>query len=217
MKKIWLISLLLLPIMFGNVYAHTIDSIDDKYRIEIGWMNEPVVTGETNGIELYISELIPCPEISESIKCAESQDFKNGIPGLEDTLKMQLVYKTDSITLSLKPDHGIPGKYYAFVDPTVAGYYQANIIGKIHDTTVSLSMHPPKVDERAYIEFPEPTDVTINQLINSHTGMIEEINELKESVNALKQSNPQNLGYMGVGIGITAIIIAGIALAKSKK
>ena len=37
--------------MFGNVYAHTIDSIDDKYRIEIGWMNEPVVTGETNGID----------------------------------------------------------------------------------------------------------------------------------------------------------------------
>ncbi len=130
---------------------------------------------------------------------------------------MQLVYKTDSITLSLEPDHGIPGKYYAFVNPTIAGYYQANIIGKIHDTTVSLSMHPPKVDERAYIEFPEPTDVTINQIINSHTGIIEEINELKESVGILKQSNPQNLDYMGVGIGIAAIIIAGIALAKSKK
>ncbi len=219
MKKTFLlISLLFLPIMFVNVSAHTIDSIDDKYRIEIGWMNEPVVTGETNGIELYISELIPCPQISESIKCAESQEFKNGISDLQDTLKMQLVFKTDSITLPLEPDHNIPGKYYAFVDPTVAGYYQANIIGKIHDTIVSLSMHPPKVDERAYIEFPEPTDVTINQIINSHTGIIENINELKESVDDLKQSkSQQNLSYAGMVIGIAAIIIAGVALAKSKK
>jgi len=212
-----LISILLLPLIFENVNAHTIDAIDNKYRIEIGWMNEPVVTGETNGIELYINELIPCPE-TESIKCAESQEFKNGIPDLDDTLKMQLVYKTDSITLRLEPDHNIPGKYYAFVDPTVAGYYQANIIGKIHDTIVSLSMHPPKVDERAYIEFPESSDVTINQIINSHTGIIEDINELKESVDDLKQSNSQqNLSYTGMGIGIAAIIIAGIALAKSKK
>lgn len=217
-RKFLLVTLLLLPAMFVNVYAHTIDSIDEKYRIEIGWMNEPVVTGETNGIEVYISELIPCPEISESIKCAESQEFKNGIPDLENTLKMQLVYKKDSITLPLEPDHNISGKYYAFVNPTVAGYYQANILGKIHDTIVSLSMHPPKVDERAYIEFPEPTNVTINQIINSHTGIIEDINELKESVNNLQQSKPQqNLGYAGIGIGIAAIVIAGIALIKSKK
>ena len=208
----------MLPIIFVNVSAHTIDSIDNKYRIEIGWMNEPVVTGETNGIELYISEMTSCPEISESIKCAESQEFKNGIPYLDDTLKMQLIYKTNSITLHLEPDHNIPGKYYAFVDPTVAGYYQANIIGKIHDTVVSLSMHPPKVDERAYIEFPEPSDITINQIINSHTGIIEDINELTESVDDLKQSNSQqNLSYAGMGIGIAAMIIAGIALAKSKK
>ncbi len=219
MKKIFLlVSILLLPIIFENVNAHTIDAIDNKYRIEIGWMNEPVVTGETNGIELYISELTSCPEISKSIKCAESQEFKNGIPDLEDTLKMQLVYKTDSTTLHLEPDHNIPGKYYAFVDPTVAGYYQANIIGKIHDTIVSLSMHPPKVDERAYIEFPESSDVTINQIINSHTGIIEDINELKESVDDLKQSNSQqNLSYAGMGISIAAIIVAGIAIAKSKK
>ena len=213
-----LFSLFLIPILFGNVYAHTIDSIDDKYRIEIGWMNEPVVSGETNGIELLISPLKSCPEISESIKCAESQEFQNGVPGLEDTLKMQLVFKSEKITLPLDPDHNVPGKYYAFVNPTVSGYYQANILGKIDETVVSLSMHPPKVDERKYIEFPEPTDMTINQIIDGHTALIANINELRESVNNLQQSTSQyTVGYAGIVIGMVAITISIIAIFRYKK
>jgi len=43
----------------NNAYAHTVDSIDNKYRIEIEWMNEPVVSGETNGIEFLFSHLTP--------------------------------------------------------------------------------------------------------------------------------------------------------------
>lgn len=216
--KIYLLLALLLIPAFGNAYAHTIDSIDEKYRIEIGWMNEPVVSDETNGIELYISPLVPCPEISEAMKCAESQEFQNGIPNLDETLKMQLVYATEKIMLPLEPDHNIPGKYYAFVNPTVSGYYQANILGNIGDTTVSLSMHPPKVDERSYIEFPESSDLTLNQLIDGHTAVVGEVNDLKETVSKIEQSDSGiEVSYIGIGLGIIAIVISGISLAKSKK
>ena len=75
---------------------------------------------------------------------------------MRKTIKIKLIYKDENITLPLSPDHDIPGKYYAFVNPTVSGFYQANILGTIVDTPISLSMHPPKVDERSYIEFPEP-------------------------------------------------------------
>ena len=53
-------------------------------------MNEPVVSGETNAIEFYASPLIPCPDIPEPIKCAESQPFENGVSGLKNTVKMKL-------------------------------------------------------------------------------------------------------------------------------
>ncbi|MDX1595374.1 MAG: hypothetical protein R3327_00355, partial [Nitrosopumilaceae archaeon] len=162
--------------------------------------------------------LVPCQNISDSIKCAESQEFKNGIINLDKTLKMQLVYKTETIMLPLEPDHNIPGKYYAFVDPTVSGYYQANILGKIHDTTVSLSMHPPKVDERAYIEFPKSSDVTMKKIIDSHTIITNDINNLKESVNNFEnRKSPDTIVYFGIGIAITAIVMSGIALAKQRK
>ena len=208
---------LILPGFFGVAYGHTIDSVGD-YRLEIGWMNEPVVSGETNGIELFVSPLLPCPEIPEPIKCAESQPFQNGVPNLDKTLKMQLVLKSEKITLPLKEDHNIPGKYYAFVNPTVAGFYQANVLGNIEETSISLSMHPPKVDERGYIEFPESSDLTLNQLIDGHTALLGDVNDLKDSVSKLEQSNSQNnLGYVGIGLGIAAIAIAGAALAKSKR
>lgn len=217
LKSYLLLILLIVPSSIGIAYGHTIDAVGE-YRIEIGWMNEPVVSGETNAIEFFVSPLLPCPEIPEPIKCAESQKFQNGIEGLKDTVKMKLTYKDQSMTLHLSPDHDIPGKYYAFVNPTISGFYQANMLGTIVDTPISLSMHPPKVEERAYIEFPEPADITIQQMINGHTALIEDINQLKDSVSSLEEAKQQmNVGYAGIGVGIIGIAIAITALVKSKK
>ena len=213
---LFLLILLIIPGLSGIAYGHTVDAVGE-YRVEIGWMNEPVVSGETNAIEFYVSPLIPCPDISETIKCAESQEFQNGVPGLKSTVKMKLIYKGDSITLPLSPDHDIPGKYYAFVNPTVSGFYQANVLGTIVDTPISLSMHPPKVAERAYIEFPEPSDITVQQMIDGHTALIEDIGDLKESVKNLKETQSNNFGYVGIVVGIIGIGIAIIALVRSNK
>ena len=209
-KKFLILAVLLAPTMISSVYAHTVDSVGD-YRLEIGWMNEPVVSGETNGIELFVSPMEPGLPLEE-------QEFKDGVSGLDKTLKMELVYKGEKIILPLKSDHNISGKYYAFVDPTVAGFYQANILGDIKGTTISLSMHPPKVDEREYIEFPEPADVTLNQIIDAHTTIVGDINDLKESVDKLEGANQAaNVGYAGIGLGVAGIIIASIAIAKTKR
>lgn len=205
-----LVILLLLIPGFGNAFGHTIDSVGE-YRLEIGWMNEPVVSKEINGIELFVSKLEPGLELKD-------QKFKDGISGLEKSLKIQLLYKEEKITLHLSPDHNIPGKYYAFVTPTVSGFYQANILGNIGEIPISLSMHPPKVDERSYIEFPKPSDLTLTQLIDGHTTLVGEINDLKNSVSKLEQSNQQmNINYISIGIGIFGICIASIALYKIKK
>ncbi|MEO2201972.1 MAG: hypothetical protein ABGW49_05620 [Nitrosopumilus sp.] len=210
MKLKYLLLLFIFPGFLGTAYGHTIDSVGD-YRVEIGWMNEPVVSGETNAVEFYVSPLEPNLKL-------EDQVFKNGITGLKKTIKIQLVYKDESITLPLSPDHNIIGKYYAFVNPTVSGFYQANILGMINDTPISLSMHPPKVTERSYIEFPEPSDLTLTQIIDGHTSLIENINDLNESVTNLEDTKQQvNEGNMGIVLGIIGIIIAIVALVKSKK
>jgi len=201
---------LLISGTFGTALAHTVDSVDE-YRLEIGWMNEPVVSGETNGIELLVSHLEPGLELKQ-------QKFENGVSGLEKSLKIELLFKEEKIILSLSPDHNIPGKYYAFVNPTVSGFYQVNILGNIEQTPISLSMHPPKVDERSYIEFPKPSDLTLTQLIDGHTTLLGEVNSLKKSFTELEQSNQQmNISYFAIGISILGIIIASITLFKIRK
>ena len=224
MKSLFLIfSLLLIPSLAGITYGHTIDAVEE-YRIEIGWMNEPVVSGETNGLELYISPLNPCPDISISMECANSQEFQNGIEGLRKLLKIQFVYdKTQTITLPLVNDHDIPGKYYAFITPTVSGYFQANLIGKILDTPANLSMHPPPIAERSYIEFPELSDLALTEVIDDNAKLVERITILENTVKNLENSNNQIQDEIDMndiwatGIGIIALIIAIIALVKIRK
>lgn len=208
--KLIFLSMFLVPGFFGYAFGHTVDSVED-YRLEIGWMNEPVVSGETNGIVLFVSPLLPGLELRDQV-------FHDGVVGLEKSLKLQLVFEDQKIMLSLKKDHNIAGKYYAFVNPTVAGFYQANIIGNIGDTKVSLSMHPPKVDERAYIEFPESANLTLEQLVEGQASLVGEVSKLEKSVSSLEESDKMtNVGYAGMGLGITGIIIASVAIFRSKK
>ncbi|MDC1136276.1 hypothetical protein OAS76_00635 [Nitrosopumilus sp.] len=218
-----LLSLLLIPSFAGIAYGHTVDAVGE-YRIEIGWMNEPVMSGETNGLELYVSPIIDCHDISIPMECANSQEFQNGIEGLKKLLKIQFVYdKTETITLPLVADHDIPGKYYAFITPTVSGYFQANLIGKILDTPVNLSMHPPPISERSYIEFPESADLALNEVINDNTKLVEQITSLENSIKNLENSSNQiqdeidGLYIIVMPIGIIGIIIAIIALLKTRK
>ena len=223
MKFHIIILLLIILGSTGIAYGHTVDSVGD-YRVEIGWMNEPVVSGETNALELYVSPLTTCPDISIPLECANSQEFQNGIEGLRKLLKIQFVYdKTQTITLPLVNDHDIPGKYYAFITPTVSGYFQANLIGKILDTPANLSMHPPPIAERSYIEFPELSDLALTEVIDDNAKLVERITILENTVKNLENSNNQIQDEIDMndiwatGIGIIALIIAIIALVKIRK
>ena len=217
LKFYFLLTLLLIPLFIPQAFAHTVDVVGE-YRVEIGWMNEPVVSSETNAIEFYVSPMDPCPEITEPIKCAESLEFKNGVEGLKKTVKMQLIYKDQNISLPLSPDHDIPGKYYAFVNPTISGFYQANVVGSIQDTPISLSMHPPKVNERAYIEFPVKETEEKKQIIESQNSLRNDINSLKSKITKMQESNPfDGFEYLGIVFGIVGMSAASGMFVKTRR
>ena len=211
-KFFLLVALALIPLMVSSAYAHTVDSVG-PYRLEIGWINEPAVSQETNGIVLFISEFDPAIAPDK-----QPFDPKKGVEGLEKDLKLELVYKTEKIILKLRADHNAPGKYFSLVDPTIPGFYQLNVIGKIGETKVSISMHPPKVEDRTFIEFPEPEDKTQEQIIEGHTSLIDEISSIKGDIKKIEESSQMaSVGYAGIGLGIAGIAIGAIALSKTRK
>ena len=133
--------------LFVPAYAHTLDSVGE-YRLELQWAVEPPYSGEVNTLKLYVSPLVPGLELAE-------QPFQNGVEGLEDTIKIQLANRDYMITLLPEADDWIPGLYNAHVKVLRPGFYQANILGQIGETVVSLSMHPHEVRDAGHITFPD--------------------------------------------------------------
>lgn len=218
------------PALFAAAQGHTLDSVEG-YRMEIGWENEPPYAGEINAIILYVSPLVPGLEL-------EDQPFENGVIGLEDTLKIQLVAKDYRITLFLDPDEEIPGKYRAFVKILRPGYYQANILGNIGDAVISFSMHPPQVRNADHITFPQDYGSVYNMAIeqdairadleNLTTSYHANLNDLtsayqtdleglRERLDALERTGGNNsIAYVGLGLGAVGIGLAAVALYRGR-
>ena len=223
-----IICAMVVPALFAAAQGHTLDSVEG-YRMEIGWENEPPYAGEINAIILYVSPLVPGLELKD-------QPFENGIVGLEDTLKMQLVARDYRITLFLDPDEETPGKYRAFVKILRPGYYQANILGNIGDAIISFSMHPPQIRNADHITFPQDygpiynmaaeQDVIRADLENLTSSYHTDLNDLasayqtdlerlRERLDALEQTGDNNsIVYVGLGLGAVGIGLAAMALYR---
>ena len=202
------------PLFMANAFAHQVDGVGD-YRIQIDWKNWPVVTGESNAIILYVSVL------DTSLEPVD-QEFVSakGIEGLKKTLKIKLIVDEESITLPLQQTD-IPGKYEAPITPTFSGWSQLNILGTINDTNVNLALHPKKVEEPSFLQFPpvESNQVEIDDFNREIDDLRGDIRELQETINELKQEpTNDNSGIMfaAIGLGIAGIIIGVASFAKKK-
>ena len=202
------------PLFMANAFAHQVDGVGD-YRIQIDWKNWPVVTGESNAIILYVSVL------DTSLEPVD-QEFVSakGIEGLKKTLKIKLIVDEESITLPLRPTD-VSGKYEAPITPTFSGWSQLNILGTINDTNANLALHPKKVEEPSFLQFPpvESDQVEIDDFNREIDDLRGDIRELQETINELKQEpTNDNSGIMfaAIGLGIAGIIIGVASFAKKK-
>ena len=211
-RSLSLVGLMILPLVFSSAFAHQSDSVGD-YRIEIDWKNMPPVSGESNAIIVYISEM------NKSLEAADQAfDPSKGITGLKKTLKIELVVKEQKITLPLQPDPDIPGKYESVITPTFSGYSQLNFIGKINDTVVSLGLHPVKVEDQSILQFPavDSTEVHIDDFNREIDDLRGDIRELQNQINEDSSSDSSMISYAAIALGIAGIALGITALARKK-
>ena len=105
--------------------------------------------------------------------------------------------------------------YEAPITPTFSGWSQLNFIGTINDTTINLTLHPKKVEDPSFLQFPsvESNQVEIDDFNREIDDLRGDIRELQETVNELKEFEEEKdvwSGYMI--IAAIALSFAGIAI-----
>ena len=215
MNKTFLIAALLIsPLFLSSAFAHQSDSVGD-YRIEIDWKNKPIVTGESNAIIVYVSEMDKSKEAAD-----QPFDSEKGVEGLRKTLKIQLVVDTESITMPLQTTD-VPGKYESPITPTFSGWSQLNFLGTINEQNVNLAMHPLKVEEPSVLQFPviESNTVEVGDFEREINDLRGDIRELQETINELKEQpsdDSSTISYVAIVLGVIGIAIGAASFAKKK-
>jgi len=181
-----------------------------NYEFVVGWLNEPALAYEPNGLDLRVS-FFPngVPEITEENE-AEAEAAAQPVEGLEETLEAEIIVGGGAKTmpLTLEPAFGEEGAYEATLIPTMPGDYSFHIFGKIEDQEVdeTFSSGPETfspIEDVSELQFPDkpPSNAELQASIDDAGG---------DSDTALI------LAIVGIVAGIIGIGVGGFALTTRR-
>jgi len=134
-----LITLIALVLNFQLAFAHEHITVGD-YEISVGWVNEPPVAGQANGIEIGVS----------NISTGEEQPVED-----ISSLTVTISYGGQSRELALEAlGEDNPGQFEAPILPTIPGQYTITFGGQLGDTPVDAQVEPEEVAPADTIQFP---------------------------------------------------------------
>ena len=144
----------LLPALAG---AHEVREVGEgKYRVVVGFLDEPAFAGELNGLDLRVTlneEGTPAPDGSVT---------RTPVEGLAASLQAEVIFGDQRMALPLEPAFGDPGAYAFHFFPMVAGDYTFHIFGTIEGVPIDefFTSSPEgfnSVQPVEPLQFPKPT------------------------------------------------------------
>jgi len=171
-----------------------------SYIFEIGWVNEPVIAGQLNGLDLFI---YPKDEHSESESEGGEHEHAEGVADAEGTLAFTVDYGGVSQSYDLLPVLDTPGAYTATFLPTREGQYTFHFTGTINGEVVDLSFDPEEVEAPGKLAFPEAPPSTADLLAQL-------------SAVQAQARTAQTVGIVGVVLGLIGTGIGVVSLTRKK-
>ena len=160
------------------------------YAMEVGFIDEPVYTGDRSGLEFSVMK--------------DDQP----VTGLEDTLKAEVIYGTAHRDLPISARDGEPGWYESVFIPTAAGPYTFHIYGTIEDNAIdeSFTSSPTgfdEVQETTAGQFPTtlPALTDVSAAADRGAAAADQIG-IALALGALGVI----LGLVGVGLGVASVM-----------
>ena len=142
-KKLFALACLIaLAALFVNLQiasAHETITVGD-YEIVYGWLNEPPIAGQLNGVEIFVNNT-----------SGEGQAVEEHII---HTLVVELSYGAESKTLILEPVFDTAGAFDATILPTIPGVYSLKFSGMLGGTPVDEEVELEEVQAPDAVQFP---------------------------------------------------------------
>lgn len=194
-------------IMAGPASAHEQRKVG-RWMFTVGWGEEPVYAGAKDSVQLILDDA-----------------SGNPVKDLGDTLKVTVLYGTQSVDLPLEPTFdpdtglGTPGDYRAWLIPTSPGNYTFHFTGTIHGDKIdqrftSSDTTFDAVKDPAEVEFPAkpPTTAQLSDLISrNNTRLAASVKKSKDDA-----STALIVGIVGVALGAIGILAGAFGMRARK-
>ena len=194
---------------FTFAYAHTTVQVD-PYEIEAGWQDEPPVVGILNAITFDVRE----PGDVEGVSSGVLNAFKK--------LEATVISGGASKVLDINTDPR-PGHYYAKIIPTKTGSLEVKLTGEINGVEIDIIIPIEDVESTSILDFPPTSGSSSGQevtaLKNAVTSLQQDISSIKAGGSTSTGSDEgaaYNFAVFGLSLGAAGVILAIIAMVKSK-
>lgn len=178
-----------------------------KYSFVVGWIVEPALANEPNGVDLRITDT------------TTSQPVDGAAP----TLKVELIQGSAVKEVALRARFGVPGGYTADIIPTKSGAYNFHFSGTINGDAIDEKFEsgPGRyndVEDPSKIQFPATSAVTapsndqVSQIVRQVNAQELALNEALETARTAR-----TIGYAGALIGLIGLAAAAFSLTRSKQ
>ena len=176
----------------GVALAHETRAVG-KYKLVVGFLNEPALDGQPNGIDFRVTV----------------SDTQKPVEGLEKTVKAEVIYGGGlSMPITLTSRFGQPGAYAAYFIPTRPGAYIFHFTGQIEDTKIDEKFESgpgrfEDVQDTTAIEFPEKAPAA--------SAMAAQLKSAQDAA-----AGAQTAAYAGIGLGVIGIVVGALGLMRRK-
>jgi hypothetical protein len=182
-------AVLTLLVGIGAAAAHEQRDVGD-YTFTVGFLDEPVFTGQKSGLDLRVAQ------------------GDQPVEGLEETLQAEVTFSGQSRDLEISPVFGQPGAYRSVFFPTAAGPYSFHITGDVGGTPVdeTFSSGPDT--------FGEVEDVAGGQFPVQYPATGDVVRDAEAGANA---ANTATIGLVLGGAGLLVGLVAlGLTIARRR-
>ena len=183
----------------GSALAHERRTVG-KYTFVVGFLGEPAIVGEPNGIDLRISDAAT----------------NEPVDGAEKTLKAAIAFGgLEPKEFPLRARFGLNGSYTADVIPTRAGAYIFTFSGTINGQQVSEKFEsgPGRFSDVASASDPQFPEVVRSSGELQKMAMDAQT-QAADAIAAAAQARIFGIG--GIAVGILGFLVGGVALVNSR-